>query len=89
MNEPYSATFWLLVTDFVVFNHSQVTRMTPDLTPLSPKFHSTPKGGRLSIDRFNVALTQRVFSGAWLELMKRMPRVRYLDYYATAATHRE
>ncbi|GFT92425.1 hypothetical protein TNCV_1053491 [Trichonephila clavipes] len=32
-------------------SHGQVTRATPDLAPSpSPNFHTTPTGGRLSID---------------------------------------
>ncbi|GFW74032.1 hypothetical protein TNCV_545561 [Trichonephila clavipes] len=48
------ATRGLLATDLVILNHGQVTRMTPELAPTSPNSHTTPAGGRLSPDRFNV-----------------------------------
>ncbi|GFW62226.1 hypothetical protein TNCV_4421151 [Trichonephila clavipes] len=38
----YSATRELLVTDRVMSYHSQVTRTTLELAPLSPNFHATP-----------------------------------------------
>ncbi|GFV61456.1 hypothetical protein TNCV_2937981 [Trichonephila clavipes] len=38
----------------VIFNHGQVTRTTPELAPSSPNFDTTPTGGRLSHDRFDV-----------------------------------
>ncbi|GFV70887.1 hypothetical protein TNCV_3040821 [Trichonephila clavipes] len=41
----------LLVTDLVIFNYGQATRVTPEMVP-PPKFHTTPTGRRLSIDRF-------------------------------------
>ncbi|GFT11956.1 hypothetical protein TNCV_725641 [Trichonephila clavipes] len=47
-------TQWLLVTDFVILNHGQVTRTTPELTASSPNFHTTPTGERLTLDIFNV-----------------------------------
>ncbi|GFW43588.1 uncharacterized protein TNCV_4769401 [Trichonephila clavipes] len=40
--------------EFVILNHDQVTRVTPKLAPLSQYFHTTPTGGRLCPDRFNV-----------------------------------
>ncbi|GFY10871.1 hypothetical protein TNCV_1123931 [Trichonephila clavipes] len=69
-------------------NHSQGKRMTPE--PASPILTSTPMGGRLSLDIFNVHRSisaRRVFSGNRLELMIRRPRVRYLDHLATAAAN--
>ncbi|GFX17436.1 hypothetical protein TNCV_1494501 [Trichonephila clavipes] len=38
----------LLVTDHVILNHGQVTWTTPELTPPSPNYHTTPTGGRFS-----------------------------------------
>ncbi|GFW06441.1 hypothetical protein TNCV_2187751 [Trichonephila clavipes] len=43
----------LLATDLIILNHGQVTRMTPELAPSSPNFHTTPMGGRLRLDIFN------------------------------------
>ncbi|GFW67574.1 hypothetical protein TNCV_3392451 [Trichonephila clavipes] len=43
----YSAT-----RAFVILNHGQVTRRTPELAP--SLLTSIPTGGRLSFDRFNV-----------------------------------
>ncbi|GFV19490.1 hypothetical protein TNCV_3664221 [Trichonephila clavipes] len=43
-----SATRGLWATDLVILNHGQVTRMTPELAPQSPNYHTTPTGGRLS-----------------------------------------
>ncbi|GFY22662.1 hypothetical protein TNCV_2179231 [Trichonephila clavipes] len=40
--------------DFEILNHGQVKRMTPELASPSPNFHTTPTGGRLSVDKFNV-----------------------------------
>ncbi|GFY10435.1 hypothetical protein TNCV_1463251 [Trichonephila clavipes] len=40
--------------DLVILNHGQVTKMTSELAPSSPNFPTTPTGGGLSIDRFNV-----------------------------------
>ncbi|GFU01762.1 transposable element Tcb2 transposase [Trichonephila clavipes] len=37
-----------LATDLVILNHGHVKRMTPELEPLSPNFHTTATGGRLS-----------------------------------------
>ncbi|GFV43781.1 hypothetical protein TNCV_4609391 [Trichonephila clavipes] len=73
-------------TDLVILIHAQVTRTTPELAPSSPNFHSTPTGGYLSLDRFNVhrSSTRRVFSGTWIKLMTRRPRVRYLGHSAAA-----
>ncbi|GFW22152.1 hypothetical protein TNCV_1632821 [Trichonephila clavipes] len=53
--------------------------MTPELS--SPLLTSTPMGGRLSPDIFNVhhpLSSRRVFSGTRLELMTCWSRVRYL-----------
>ncbi|GFV34808.1 hypothetical protein TNCV_1451121 [Trichonephila clavipes] len=44
----------LLATDLVIFNHGQVTRMTPELALSSPNFPTTPTGGRLNLDGFNM-----------------------------------
>ncbi|GFS61264.1 hypothetical protein TNCV_3104961 [Trichonephila clavipes] len=43
-----TATRGLLETDLVILNHDQVTRVTPELEPLSPNYHTTTTGGRLS-----------------------------------------
>ncbi|GFW49457.1 hypothetical protein TNCV_3059641 [Trichonephila clavipes] len=40
-----------LLTDFVILNHGQVTRRTPEP---SLNFHITPTGGRLRLDIFNM-----------------------------------
>ncbi|GFX75602.1 hypothetical protein TNCV_4715081 [Trichonephila clavipes] len=58
----------LLVTDLVILNHDQVTRVTPVLAPLSPNYNTTPTVGRW------------VFSGTGPELMTRQQRVRYPLY---------
>ncbi|GFV15423.1 hypothetical protein TNCV_4834491 [Trichonephila clavipes] len=51
----YKATRRLLATDIVVFNHGQVTRTTPELTPSSsPNFHTIPTVELMSLNRFNV-----------------------------------
>ncbi|GFY10319.1 transposase [Trichonephila clavipes] len=42
----------LSATVFVILNHGQVTRTTPELAR-SLIFHTTPTGGCLSLDRFN------------------------------------
>ncbi|GFV73213.1 hypothetical protein TNCV_2374851 [Trichonephila clavipes] len=54
----------------------------PEMAPPSPSFHTTPTGGRLSFDRFNVhySPTRRVFSGTRLELMTRQSRAHYLSH---------
>ncbi|GFV53061.1 hypothetical protein TNCV_4644201 [Trichonephila clavipes] len=55
--------------DLVILNHSQVTRMTPELSPPSPNFHTTPPGERLILDIFNVhrsPFARRFFSGTIL-----------------------
>ncbi|GFX41269.1 hypothetical protein TNCV_2219671 [Trichonephila clavipes] len=43
-----SATRGFLATDLVILNHGQVTRTTPELATLSPNYHTTPMGRRLS-----------------------------------------
>ncbi|GFU31905.1 hypothetical protein TNCV_1111601 [Trichonephila clavipes] len=54
MSVYYKATQGQLATDLITLSHSQVTGMTPELPPPSPCFHTTPTGGRLSLDRFNI-----------------------------------
>ncbi|GBM17578.1 hypothetical protein AVEN_80881-1 [Araneus ventricosus] len=53
-------------TDFVILNHSQMTRTTPELAPPSPNFHATPMGGRLAT-MYDLACNRphmrRIFSG--------------------------
>ncbi|GFY27494.1 hypothetical protein TNCV_2071141 [Trichonephila clavipes] len=44
----------LMEMDLVVLNPCQVPRTTHELTPSSSNFHTTPLGGRLSLDRFKV-----------------------------------
>ncbi|GFY34172.1 hypothetical protein TNCV_2504751 [Trichonephila clavipes] len=72
------------MTDFVILNHGQVTRTTPELAslPHPPNFHAIPMGGSLSFDRFIMHRlpTRCTFSGIGLELMTLRPRVRYLDH---------
>ncbi|GFT59116.1 hypothetical protein TNCV_186811 [Trichonephila clavipes] len=56
--------------DLVNMNQGQVSRKSPELA--SSLLTSTPMGGRLSLDIFNVHWTpssRRVFSGTRLELM--------------------
>ncbi|GFV82633.1 hypothetical protein TNCV_1618621 [Trichonephila clavipes] len=38
----------LLATDLFILSHGQVARTTPEMTPFSPNYHTTPTGGRLS-----------------------------------------
>ncbi|GFU94001.1 uncharacterized protein TNCV_2610711, partial [Trichonephila clavipes] len=62
--------------------------MTPELAPLSPNYHTTPKRENVStLNRFNVhrCPTRRVFSGTGLELVTRQATIRYLCHSATAA----
>ncbi|GFS59136.1 hypothetical protein TNCV_70131 [Trichonephila clavipes] len=44
-----NTTRGFLTTDFVILNHGQVTRTTPELAPRSPNYHTTPTGGRVSL----------------------------------------
>ncbi|GFY33465.1 hypothetical protein TNCV_2227341 [Trichonephila clavipes] len=48
----YSTTRGLLVTDFVILNQGQTTRTTPAPAPPIPP--SSPAGGLLSLDKFNM-----------------------------------
>ncbi|GFV41282.1 piggyBac transposable element-derived protein 4 [Trichonephila clavipes] len=77
----------LLVTDFVILNHGQVTWTTPELAP--PLLTITPhqREDVSALDRFNVhhCPTRRVFSGTGLELVTRQATIRYLYHSATAA----
>ncbi|GFT57220.1 hypothetical protein TNCV_1692271 [Trichonephila clavipes] len=43
--------------------------MALELASPSPNFHTTPTGGGLNLNRFNMHLSWRVFSGTRLELM--------------------
>ncbi|GBM81937.1 hypothetical protein AVEN_114112-1 [Araneus ventricosus] len=36
--------------DLVILNRDQMARMTPELAPPSPNFHTMPQGGRLTHD---------------------------------------
>ncbi|GFT68927.1 hypothetical protein TNCV_1804561 [Trichonephila clavipes] len=85
-----SATQELLTTHLIILNNSQETRMTSELSPLSPNFLTTPTGGHLSFDRFNVHRPPewRIFSIIRLKLMTRRSQVRYLDHDATADIER-
>ncbi|GFT86833.1 nose resistant to fluoxetine protein 6 [Trichonephila clavipes] len=47
------ATRGLLMTDFVILSHGQVTKTTLGIAPTSSNFHSTPTGRRLSLDGVN------------------------------------
>ncbi|GFS74054.1 hypothetical protein TNCV_2943321 [Trichonephila clavipes] len=40
-----SAVRGLLANDLVILNHSQMTRMAPDLEPASPNYPTSPTGG--------------------------------------------
>ncbi|GFV57108.1 hypothetical protein TNCV_3530571 [Trichonephila clavipes] len=39
--------------DLVILNLAHVTRTTPELTPPSPNFYTTPTGGCLSLEEEN------------------------------------
>ncbi|GFW12767.1 hypothetical protein TNCV_3884771 [Trichonephila clavipes] len=69
-----SATRGLLATDHVILNHGHDVDDTRSWHP-SPNYHTTPTGGRFSLDRFNVhrCPTRRVFSGTGIELMTCLP----------------
>ncbi|GFT75875.1 hypothetical protein TNCV_851651 [Trichonephila clavipes] len=54
LTSPYTGTRWLFATDLAILNHGQVTKTTPKLEPSSLNFKTTPKGGRLSFNRFHV-----------------------------------
>ncbi|GFS84126.1 uncharacterized protein TNCV_2365111 [Trichonephila clavipes] len=72
-----SATRGLLATDLVVWNHGQVTRSPPELAPVSPNYHTTPKRGNfeLTTDFKCIALKHTEgFSDIGLELMTRQAR---------------
>ncbi|GFT29024.1 hypothetical protein TNCV_3586751 [Trichonephila clavipes] len=47
-----SATRGLLATDHVTLNQGQMTWTTPDMTPLSPNYHTTATGGHFSSRQF-------------------------------------
>ncbi|GFV88321.1 hypothetical protein TNCV_927341 [Trichonephila clavipes] len=44
----HCTTRGLLATDHVILSPSRVTWTTPELAPSSPKYHTTPTGGRFS-----------------------------------------
>ncbi|GFT47505.1 hypothetical protein TNCV_3750341 [Trichonephila clavipes] len=71
-----------LQTDLINLNHGQATSMTPELVLLSFAFHTSPTGGRLSLDLFNVHCpsARLVFRVTRLELMTHQLRVRDLDH---------
>ncbi|GFV42286.1 hypothetical protein TNCV_3165171 [Trichonephila clavipes] len=71
----YSTTRGFLETDHVILNHVQVTRTTPELVNPSPNFHTSPMGGRFSLDRF-IAVLPPLHGGSSAVLMTRLPRVR-------------
>ncbi|GFU89252.1 hypothetical protein TNCV_2549731 [Trichonephila clavipes] len=62
---------------------------TSELAPPSPNFHTTPMGGHLIIDLFNVyrLLFPLGLEDIRLKLMKRQSRVCNLDHKATTATY--
>ncbi|GFV53203.1 hypothetical protein TNCV_1065621 [Trichonephila clavipes] len=49
-----SAKRGLVAVNLIILNRSQVTRTTPELASPSPNFHTTPTGGSLSYDIFNM-----------------------------------
>ncbi|GFW69205.1 hypothetical protein TNCV_1819591 [Trichonephila clavipes] len=69
--------------NFVILDHGQVRRTTPDLTLPSHNYHINEITFELSTENVHLALIRWVLSGTRLELMTRRPRVRYLE--ATAA----
>ncbi|GFX72338.1 hypothetical protein TNCV_1252921 [Trichonephila clavipes] len=71
--------------DHLILNYGQVTRMTPELAPPSPNYHTTPTGGRFRSRQMHRCPTRWVFSGTGLELVTRQVTVRYLYHSATAA----
>ncbi|GFV11604.1 uncharacterized protein TNCV_975941 [Trichonephila clavipes] len=79
-----SVTRGLLVTDLVILNHGQVTRMTPEMAPplLTTTWHS--REDVRALDRLSVhrSPTRRVFIATGLELVTRPATIRYLDHSA-------
>ncbi|GFX61286.1 hypothetical protein TNCV_1171251 [Trichonephila clavipes] len=71
------STRGLFATDLVSFSHGQVKRTTPELAPLSPNYHTTPKTFELTTDLMCIAGLQY---GTGLQLRTRQPRSRYLDH---------
>ncbi|GFW80672.1 hypothetical protein TNCV_3235241 [Trichonephila clavipes] len=53
------------MTDLVILNHGQITRMTPELALNSPNYHTTPTGGRFSSRQIPIV----ALSEATLELL--------------------
>ncbi|GFU82952.1 hypothetical protein TNCV_4254081 [Trichonephila clavipes] len=52
----------LLAMDLAILNLGQVTRMTPELSPPSPNYHTTPTGGASTYLRCIVPL----HTGSWV-----------------------
>ncbi|GFY34469.1 uncharacterized protein TNCV_2821551 [Trichonephila clavipes] len=79
------ATRGLLATDHVILNHGQVTWTTPELAPLSPKYHTTPREDVSALDRIKVhrCPTRRVFCGTGLELVTRQATIPDIYTYTT------
>ncbi|GFY30916.1 uncharacterized protein TNCV_3120761 [Trichonephila clavipes] len=77
----------LLVTDYVILNHCQVTWTTPEIAP--PLLTTTPhqREDVSAVDRFNVhrCPTWWVFSGTGLEFVTKTATTRYLYHSAAVA----
>ncbi|GFV42515.1 hypothetical protein TNCV_2905241 [Trichonephila clavipes] len=71
-----SATQGPMAADLVILNHGQVTRTTPEPTPPSPNYYTTPMGGRFNSLRYSLhrSPTRWAYSGTGLEFMTRNPR---------------
>ncbi|GBN07219.1 hypothetical protein AVEN_4328-1 [Araneus ventricosus] len=70
-------------TDLVISNHGQMTRATPELVSLSPSFHATPTGGRLSTTHdlsCNRPHTQRIFNGIGSRTLRPKAETLPLDH---------
>ncbi|GFV51480.1 hypothetical protein TNCV_844191 [Trichonephila clavipes] len=84
---PY-ATRWLLATDVVILNHSQVTRTTSELAPLpSPNYHITPTGGRLSSRQIKRASFPYTADLKWYWARTHDMPAMILDHWAAAAPY--
>ncbi|GFY02521.1 hypothetical protein TNCV_3504011 [Trichonephila clavipes] len=77
--EVDETTQGLLVMDLVILNHGQMTRTSPELAHPSPNFRTTPTGGHLSFNIFNMH-PPPAHGHTGLKLMTCQLRVCYLDY---------
>ncbi|GFV49363.1 hypothetical protein TNCV_3789501 [Trichonephila clavipes] len=59
---------------------------TPELSPLSPNYHTPHTNGR-TFHLLKDSPLRRILSGIGFELVTRPAMIRYLDHSATAATH--